>query len=120
MKLIEENRERDSKINVLEMKLKESEKALYKTQHERNDYIQKLTNAYKTKEDLEQREQIIVDYEYTVRNLQQELKSVQTERDFLERRTRENPLKTPIKTRRTEIYEPSPQHVPLKLFFQKY
>jgi len=113
LKLAEENRERDSKISTLEIKLKESGKYLSRTQQERDGYIQRLNDVYTTKEDVEQREQIIIDYEYKVRDLQQELKTVQKERDFLERRTRENPLKTPQRTRRTEVYDPTPQHAPV-------
>ena len=108
--MAEEVRERDSKISLLEVKFKETERALFRTQHEKDEYAQKLTKAFTTQEDLEQREQIIVDYEYRVRNLEKELISVQKERDYLDRKSRENALKTPNVARRIE-YDPSFQIV---------
>ena len=101
-KLTEETRERDSKISLLEVKFKETERSLLKLQREKDEYAQKLTQAYTEQDEIEQREQIIVDYEYKVRNLEKELRTVQTERDYLERKSRTIIPKTPNVARRIE------------------
>ncbi len=101
-KLAEETRERDSKISLLEVKFKETERSLLKLQREKDEYAQKLTQAYTEQDEIEQREQIIVDYEYKVRNLEKELRTVQTERDYLERKSRTIIPKTPNVARRIE------------------
>jgi len=94
IKGFEEVRERDDKLSLMQIRLKETEKLLTKAQTERETTFRRLDEAHKDIEVIYQIKKDVTDYERTIENLQRELSTCQEEKKIIEKSYRDLQTKT--------------------------